>query len=182
MSSNPNSWGTTTSAWSRCAAISSTPRARRYLNRVRLRNHVLQRVIELLSLSRAGKGRRGRISYPQLGISQLGSVYEGLLSYTGFFVEEKDGLYEVKPEGEPYDPLKQAFFVPKSALAEYKEEEKVYDGRPACPSPSRQLRLSSRRAESPEIGFVLHARRADPMHREVRAQGTSQRTRPLMTS
>ena len=98
------------------------------LNRVRLRNHVLQRVIELLSLSRAGKGRRGRISYAQLGISQLGSVYEGLLSYTGFFVEEKDGLYEVKPEGEPYDPLKQAFFVPKSALAEYKEEEKVYNG------------------------------------------------------
>ncbi len=98
------------------------------LNRVRLRNHVLQRVIELLSLSRAGKGRRGRISYAQLGISQLGSVYEGLLSYTGFFVEEKDGLYEVKPEGEPYDPLKQAFFVSKSALAEYKEEEKVYDG------------------------------------------------------
>jgi hypothetical protein len=100
------------------------------LNRVRLRNPVLQKVIELLSLSREGNGRRGRISYAQLGITQLGSVYEGLLSYTGFFVEEKDGLYEVKPEGEQYDPLKQAYFVPKSALAEYEEEEKVYsDGR-----------------------------------------------------
>ena len=97
------------------------------LNRVRLRNHVLQRVVELLSLSREGRGRRGRISYSQLGINQLGAVYEGLLSYTGFFVEEKDGLYEVKPEGEQYDPLKQAFFVPRSALAEYKDEEKVYD-------------------------------------------------------
>lgn len=97
------------------------------LNRVRLRNHVLQKVIELLSLSREDRGRRrGRISYAQLGITQLGSVYEGLLSYTGFFVEEKDGLYEVKPEGEPYDPLKQAYFVPKGALGEYKEEEKVY--------------------------------------------------------
>lgn len=97
------------------------------LNRVRLRNHVLQRVIELLSLSREQRNRRrGRISYSQLGINQLGAVYEGLLSYTGFFVEEKDGLYEVKPEGEPYDPLKQAYFVPKSALADYKEEEKVY--------------------------------------------------------
>ena len=96
------------------------------LNRVRLRNHVLQRVMELLSLSREGRGRRGRISYSQLGINQLGAVYEGLLSYTGFFVEEKDGLYEVKPEGEQYDPLKQAFFVPRSALAEYKDEEKVY--------------------------------------------------------
>ena len=30
------------------------------LNRVRLRNHVLQRVVELLSLSREGRGRRGR--------------------------------------------------------------------------------------------------------------------------
>jgi hypothetical protein len=102
-----------------------------FLNRVRLRNHVLQKVVELLSLSREERGRRrGRISYSQLGINQLGAVYEGLLSYTGFFVEEKDGLYEVKPEGEPYDPLKQAYFVPRSALGEYKEEEKVYaDGR-----------------------------------------------------
>jgi hypothetical protein len=97
------------------------------LNRVRMRNHVLQRVVELLSLSREGHGRRGRISYAQLGITQLGSVYEGLLSYTGFFVEERDGLYEVKPEGEQYDPLKQAYFVPKSALSEYTNEEKVYE-------------------------------------------------------
>jgi hypothetical protein len=96
------------------------------LNRVRMRNHVLQQVIELLSLSRAGHRRRGRISYAQLGITQLGSVYEGLLSYTGFFVEEREGLYEVKPEGEQYDPLKQAYFVPKSALGEYTDEEKVY--------------------------------------------------------
>lgn len=101
------------------------------LNRVRLRNHVLQKVVELLSLSREESGRRrGRISYSQLGINQLGAVYEGLLSYTGFFVEERDGLYEVKPEGEAYDPLKQAYFVPKGALNDYKEEEKVYrDGR-----------------------------------------------------
>jgi hypothetical protein len=83
-------------------------------------------VIELLSLSREGNGRRGRISYSQLGINQLGAVYEGLLSYTGFLVEENDGLYEVKPAGEPYDPLKQAYFVPKSALPDYNEEEKVY--------------------------------------------------------
>src|SRR5262249_26670572 len=100
------------------------------LNRVRLRNHVLQRVVELLSLSREGHGRRGRISYSQLGINQLGAVYEGLLSYTGFFVEDNDGLYEVKPKDEEYDPLKQAYFVTKQALSEYTEEEKVFeDGR-----------------------------------------------------
>lgn len=98
------------------------------LGRVKLRNHVLQQVIELLSLTRPGRNRRrGRISYAQLGINQLGAVYEGLLSYTGFFVEQSDGLYEVKPAGEKYDPLQQAYFVPKTALHEYTEEEKVYD-------------------------------------------------------
>ena len=98
------------------------------LGRVKLRNHVLQKVIELLSLTRPGKNkRRGRISYAQLGINQLGAVYEGLLSYTGFFVEQTDGLYEVKPAGEAYDPLQQAYFVPKSALHEYEDAEKVYD-------------------------------------------------------
>ena len=75
------------------------------LNRVRFRNHVLQRVIELLSLSRPGgkQKRRGRISYAQLGINQLGAVYEGLLSYTGFFAETD--LYEVKKKDEDYDEL-----------------------------------------------------------------------------
>jgi hypothetical protein len=68
--------------------------------------------MELLSLSRPESGRsRGRISYRELGINQLGAVYEGLLSYTGFFVREKDGLYEVKKAGESADPLKQAYFV-----------------------------------------------------------------------
>ena len=98
------------------------------LGRVKLRNHVLQKVIELLSVTRPGKNkRRGRISYAQLGINQLGAVYEGLLSYTGFFVEQTDGLFEVKPAGEAYDPLQQAYFVPKSALHGYAEAEKVYD-------------------------------------------------------
>jgi hypothetical protein len=103
------------------------------LGSVRFRNHVLQEVIGLLSLtrpdSRFAHSHRGRISYAQLGINQLGAVYEGLLSYTGFFVEQPDGLYEVKPAGEKYDPLVQAYFVPKSALAEYTEEEKVFDAR-----------------------------------------------------
>lgn len=96
------------------------------LNRVRFRNSVLQRVLELLSLSRPRRNqRRGRISYAQLGINQLGSVYEGLLSYTGFFAEED--LYEVKRAGEEYDPLAQAFFVPASALPSYRDEEKCLD-------------------------------------------------------
>ncbi|MCC4602020.1 Eco57I restriction-modification methylase domain-containing protein [Xanthomonas melonis] len=73
------------------------PERTRLLNSVKLRNHVLQRVIELMSLSRGGSGkngRRGRISYATLGINQLGAVYEALLSFRGFFAEED--LYEVR--------------------------------------------------------------------------------------
>jgi hypothetical protein len=67
------------------------------LNKVKFRNSVLQKIVELMSLSRPQKGkknRRGRISYSQLGINQLGAVYEALLSYQGFFA--KTDLYEVK--------------------------------------------------------------------------------------
>ena len=98
------------------------------LNRVKLRNRVLQRVIRLMSLSRPAKGRRGRrgrISYAQLGINQLGAVYEALLSYRGFFAEED--LYEVKKAGDAQDDLASAWFVPARDLGEYRDEEKVYD-------------------------------------------------------
>ena len=98
------------------------------LNRVKLRNRVLQRVIRLMSLSRPAKGRRGRrgrISYAQLGINQLGAVYEALLSYRGFFAEED--LYEVKKAGDAPDDLASAWFVPARDLGEYHDEEKVYD-------------------------------------------------------
>jgi hypothetical protein len=103
------------------------------IGRVKFRNAVLLRLLELLSLSRPKAGSsRGRISYRELGINQLGAVYEGLLSYTGFFVKEKDGLYEVKKAGEAADPLQQAYFVRATELPQYKDDEKVYDdqGRP----------------------------------------------------
>ena len=98
------------------------------LNRVKLRNRVLQKVIRLMSLSRPAKGRRGRrgrISYAQLGINQLGAVYEALLSYRGFFAEED--LYEVMKAGDAPDDLASAWFVPARDLGEYREEEKVHD-------------------------------------------------------
>ena len=98
------------------------------LDRVKLRNRVLQQIIRLMSLTRPAKGRRGRrgrISYAQLGINQLGAVYEALLSYRGFFAEED--LYEVKKAGEPDDPLKSAWFVPARDLDDYTEDERVYD-------------------------------------------------------
>ena len=98
------------------------------LDRVKLRNRVLQQVVRLMSLTRPAKGRRGRrgrISYAQLGINQLGAVYEALLSYRGFFAEED--LHEVKKAGEPDDPLKSAWFVPARDLDDYTDDERVYD-------------------------------------------------------
>lgn len=96
---------------------------------VRFRNFVLRDVIHRLSLGKQGKGRHaraGRISYAQLGINQLGAVYENLLSYSGFFA--KTDLYEVKPADEDYDPLKHAYFVTETEInSQYKEEERVYE-------------------------------------------------------
>lgn len=72
------------------------PAKLKILSSVKLRNSVLQKVIKLMSMAPArGKRKAGRISYAQLGINQLGAVYEALLSFRGFFAEED--LYEVKP-------------------------------------------------------------------------------------
>ena len=98
------------------------------LNRVKLRNFVLQEIIELMSLSRPKKGkknRRGRISYAQLGINQLGAVYEALLSYQGFFAETD--LYEVKKAGEKHNVLETAYFVKPEDIEQYTEDERVFN-------------------------------------------------------
>ncbi|GLZ60943.1 type II restriction endonuclease subunit M [Micromonospora sp. NBRC 107095] len=112
----------------------------------RLRNRCLWRVLNLLTLTpepgrRAGRsrgGRRGRggqrgfISYAQLGINQLGAVYEGLMSYTGFFAPED--VYEVaktvKASGttldadakEYADPSKGTWIVPVNRARDYDEK------------------------------------------------------------
>lgn len=95
------------------------------LNKVVFSNATLQRIIQLMSLSqpRIGK-KRGRISYAQLGINQLGAVYEALLSYRGFFASED--LYEVKKKGETHNELDTGYFVKADQLPQYHEDERVY--------------------------------------------------------
>ncbi|MBC8550620.1 MAG: N-6 DNA methylase [Candidatus Brocadiales bacterium] len=97
------------------------------LSKAKFRNVVLQEIIQLLSLSKQGRRRhsgRGRISYAQLGINQLGAVYEGLLSYTGFFANET--LYEVKKaDDKSEDENRQAYFIPESEVEKYHEDEFV---------------------------------------------------------
>lgn len=88
-----------------------SPAATALIDEVGLGNEATQRVLEHLLLSKESKGRkgadRGFISYAELGINQLGAVYEGLMSYTGFFAEED--LYEVAKNG---DPEKGSWVVP----------------------------------------------------------------------
>ena len=76
------------------------PKATELIDQTRLGNGALQQVLRHLLLSKEARGKdRGFISYAELGINQLGAVYEGLMSYTGFFAE--DDLYEVAKGGDP---------------------------------------------------------------------------------
>jgi type I restriction-modification system DNA methylase subunit len=104
------------------------PKRTPYLSKVQFTNQTLQTVIRLMSLTREtsgrGRKRRGRVSYAQLGINQLGAVYEALLSYRGFFAAEE--LYEVKKADESPSELETGYFVPASEIENYEEDEKVY--------------------------------------------------------
>ena len=91
-----------------------------------IRNSVMLRIVDLMSVTReTGRknARRGRISYANLGINQMGAVYEALLSYRGFIAEQD--LYEVKREGDSFNELDVGYFVPESELSQYTEDERV---------------------------------------------------------
>lgn len=95
---------------------------------LRPRNAALHRVLRLLTMKRASaRGRQGGfISYRNLGINQLGAVYEGLMSYTGIIASEK--LCEVaknrKPEqGSWLIPARRQGDYPDGTLVKYGEED-----------------------------------------------------------
>lgn len=101
--------------------------------------------------------RSGRVSYQLLSINQLGAVYEALLSYRGFFAEEdlyevkpapKKGRAAAeegdddeegddtgddtagrrgRANGSDADKLENAWFVPRSRIDDYRDDEKVYE-------------------------------------------------------
>jgi type I restriction-modification system DNA methylase subunit len=104
------------------------PKYTPYLNKVKFSNETLQLILRLMSLTREtsgrGRKRRGRVSYAQLGINQLGAVYEALLSYRGFFASQE--LYEVKKAGENYNELETGYFVSAGEISDYNEDEKVF--------------------------------------------------------
>ncbi|MCZ4541371.1 class I SAM-dependent DNA methyltransferase [Dietzia maris] len=76
-----------------------SPRATALIDEVGLSNLALQRVLGHLLLTPEQAGRdRGFISYATLGVTELGQVYEGLMSYTGFIAQED--LWEVARGGD----------------------------------------------------------------------------------
>lgn len=88
------------------------PIATAFIDEVKLSNSAVQKVLRNLLLSKESRGSdRGFISYADLGINQLGAVYEGLMSYTGFFA--KDALYEVAKNG---DSSKGSWVVPEGRI------------------------------------------------------------------
>ncbi len=102
------------------------PEYTKMINAAKLRNSCMLRIIDLMSLTRATgrkNSRRGRISYANLGINQMGAVYEALLSYRGFIAEHD--LYEVKRAGDSFNELDVGYFVSESELDQYTEDERV---------------------------------------------------------
>ena len=107
------------------------PEATALIDEVRLGNVALQQVLGHLLLSREKRGRdRGFISYAELGINQLGAVYEGLMSYTGFFAETD--LYEVAKGG---DGSKGSWVVPTDRIDDISEADFIREPDPQTGEP-----------------------------------------------
>ncbi|MHA7292473.1 Eco57I restriction-modification methylase domain-containing protein [Arthrobacter sp. HLT1-21] len=118
------------------------------INDSKLSNSELQRVLQHLLLSKEVRGKdRGFISYGELGINQLGAVYEGLMSYTGFIAAEP--LHEVAKDG---NSVKGSWVVPvdrsESIDAKHfvvEEDERTGERKPVLhPAGSFVFRLAGR--------------------------------------
>ena len=91
----------------------------KHLAPVKIRNFVWQKIICALSLSQKGKVC-GRISYANLGVNQLGSVYESLLAYRGFYAEE--AYIEVHTANKPEEGT---FLVPYSRHEDFDSDKEI---------------------------------------------------------
>jgi hypothetical protein len=94
-----------------------------HLHKVKFRNKIWQEIICKLSLSKQQRSRaRGRISYANLGINQLGSVYESLLAYRGFYAEQD--YIEVHKADKPNEGT---YLVPRMRRDDFQENEVLKD-------------------------------------------------------
>lgn len=91
-----------------------SPSRTKDIDEVKLSNSALQKVLDHLLLTKEARGKdRGFVSYAELGVNQLGAVYEGLMSYSGFIAQED--LHEVAKDG---DSSKGSWVVPVTRSAE----------------------------------------------------------------
>ncbi|MBP1159810.1 restriction endonuclease subunit M [Rhodococcus sp. PvR099] len=100
------------------------PKRTPLIDETRISNRVLQEVLTLLLLSKPSKNKnkqRGYISYAQLGINQLGAVYEGLMSYSGLIAD--DDMVEVAKDG---NADKGSWLVPSTKSGDYAAEDIVW--------------------------------------------------------
>lgn len=96
-----------------------------YIDEVKLSNLALHKVLQNLLLTKEKRGSdRGFISYATLGVTELGQVYEGLMSYTGFIAQED--LVEVAKHG---DPSKGSWVVPEPQARTLPQDSIVYEDR-----------------------------------------------------
>lgn len=112
-----------------------------HLGNVKIRNVKWQEIIKALSLSKK-KSYCGHISYANLGVNQLGSVYESLLAFRGFYAEED--YIEVHKANDPSDGT---FLVPYSRMSDFDISEVLcnQDGTPAIlPKGTFVYRLNGR--------------------------------------
>lgn len=98
-----------------------------HLADVRIRNIKWQDIIKALSLSKK-KNYCGRISYANLGVNQLGSVYESLLAFRGFYAEED--YIEVHKANAPQDGT---FLVSYSRMGDFDISEVLCDQQTGSP-------------------------------------------------
>ena len=98
-----------------------------HLANVKIRNIKWQEIIKALSLSKK-KNYCGRISYANLGVNQLGSVYESLLAFRGFYAEED--YIEVHKANDPSDGT---FLVPYSRMSDFDISEVLTDNKTGAP-------------------------------------------------
>ena len=98
-----------------------------HLADVKIRNIKWQEIIKALSLSKK-KNYCGRISYANLGVNQLGSVYESLLAFRGFYAEED--YIEVHKANDPSDGT---FLVPYSRMSDFDISEVLTDSETGAP-------------------------------------------------
>jgi len=133
------------------------------LSGARLSNRCLQEVLRRLSLSVDERSRSiGRVNYADLGINQLGAVYEGLLSYRGLFADRD--LIRVKPaRREIRHRSTPTWFVPAGRIEEFERNqvERLEGGQPRI---------------YPRGSFILHLNGID------REQSASYYTPEILTS